>query len=140
MLRFQITRLSCLVLLALGPAWGSPVTGRCVDQTFCLAFLKDYHSHLIDVPSRINERSVAAWRYVEKIDLDRVPQVIYEANCLTSHSCRDVDSAFSLESIPISINMPVLRKSRRCSSYALEFETVTIACICATTRQPNESS
>ncbi|KAG5840185.1 hypothetical protein ANANG_G00186170 [Anguilla anguilla] len=140
MLAFQFLSVYALVLLVLGPVSGGPVSGRCVDETFCLASLEEYHSHLIDVPNRINERSVAAWRYVEKIDLDRVPQVIYEANCLTSHSCRDVDSPFSLESIPISIKMPVLRKSRRCSSYSLEFETVTIACICATTRQSNDNS
>ncbi|KAJ8263717.1 hypothetical protein COCON_G00161740 [Conger conger] len=140
MLLPQLLPVCALVLLVLDPALGGPVSGRCVDETFCLASLEEYHAHLVDVPNRINERSVAAWRYVEKIDLDRVPQVIYEANCLTSHSCRDVSGPLSLESIPISIKMPVLKKSRRCVSYSLEFETVTIACICATTRQSDDSS
>ncbi|KAJ8379852.1 hypothetical protein SKAU_G00006300 [Synaphobranchus kaupii] len=139
MLPFQLLCVCGLMVLAPGTVLGGPVSGRCVDENFCLASLEEYHTNLVDVPNRINERSVAAWRYVEKIDLDRVPQVIYEANCLTSHSCRDVESPFSLESIPISIKMPVLRKSRRCSSHSLEFETVTIACICATTRQSSET-
>ena len=69
----------------------------------------------------------------ERIDLDRVPQVIYEANCLTSHSCRGLDS--SLETLPITLKMPVLMKNTRCASYSLEYEAINIACICATSRQ-----
>ncbi|KAG7481044.1 hypothetical protein MATL_G00062540 [Megalops atlanticus] len=139
-MQLQLAQLCCLVLLAFSSGHGNPLNSRCVDETFCAASLEEYHSHLIDVPNRINERSVAAWRYVEKIDLERVPQVIYEANCLTSHSCRDMDSAFSLETIPISIKIPVLRKNRRCASYSLEYEAVNIACICATSRQSIETS
>ena len=73
----------------------------------------------------------------ENIDLNRVPQVIHEASCHTSHSCRTLDSAFGLETIPVSLRMPVLKKNPSCfpkASYSLEFELITIACICAISR------
>lgn len=71
----------------------------------------------------------------EKIDLNRVPPVLYEANCLESHSCTGIDSTLRLETIPITLRMPVLRKNPRCASFSLEFEPINIACICATSRQ-----
>lgn len=71
----------------------------------------------------------------ENIDLDRVPQIIYEASCRNSHSCRGMEDSSRLESIPIAIKMPFLRNNPRCPTYALEFEDVNIACICATSRQ-----
>ncbi|KAI3371903.1 hypothetical protein L3Q82_006687 [Scortum barcoo] len=67
----------------------------------------------------------------ENIDLNRVPQVIHEASCHTSHSCRGLDNAFGLETIPVSLRMPVLKKNPSCfptTSYSLEFELITIAC------------
>lgn len=73
----------------------------------------------------------------ENINLNRVPQVIHEASCHTSHSCRGLDNAFSLETIPVSLRMPVLKKNPSCfptASYSLEFELITIACICAISR------
>lgn len=72
--------------------------------------------------------------FSEKFDRDRVPQFIYEAECLSSHSCRGMDSSSSLESIPITLKMPVLRKNPRCATFSLEFEPINIACICATSR------
>lgn len=71
----------------------------------------------------------------ENIDLDRVPQVIHEAVCLTRHSCNDVDIAFSVESIPIAIKMPVLRRNPGCQFYSTVFESVNIACVCAAARR-----
>uniref|UniRef100_A0A671MU48 Uncharacterized protein n=1 Tax=Sinocyclocheilus anshuiensis TaxID=1608454 RepID=A0A671MU48_9TELE len=96
----QIQGLLSVFLLVLNP----------MEHTYCSSTLKEYHAQaqLINLPSRINERSVAAWSYEKNIDLDRVPQIIYEANCLNSHSCKGVDSSFSLESIPIAIKMPFL--------------------------------
>lgn len=73
----------------------------------------------------------------ENIDLNRVPQVIHEASCNTRHSCNGLDSTFGLETIPISLRMPVLKKNPNCfptSSYSLEFELITVACICAFSR------
>ncbi|KAK9523233.1 hypothetical protein VZT92_019637 [Zoarces viviparus] len=73
----------------------------------------------------------------ENIDLNRVPQVIHEASCHTSPSCRGLDNAFSLETIPVTLRMPVLKKNASCfstASYSLEFEFITIACICAIAR------
>uniref|UniRef100_A0AAY4BF25 Uncharacterized protein n=1 Tax=Denticeps clupeoides TaxID=299321 RepID=A0AAY4BF25_9TELE len=107
----------------------SPVSSQCVEETFCTVSLKEYHSLLVHMPNRINERSLAAWKYVENIDLNRVPQVIHEAQCLDVHSCKGIESASSLESIPISLKMPVLRKNARCLSYSLEFEAINIACV-----------
>ncbi len=67
----------------------------------------------------ISSHSECIWKSIffcinnrEKVDLDRVPQIIYEANCLNSHSCKGVDSSFSLESVPIAIKMPFLRKTK----------------------------
>lgn len=74
----------------------------------------------------------------ENIDLNRVPQVIHEATCHTSHSCRGLDNAFGLETIPVSLRMPVLKKNPSCfpqGSYSLEFELITIACLCAISRR-----
>ncbi|XP_041957878.1 interleukin-17F-like [Alosa sapidissima] len=134
MSQLQLLGLFSLVLHLLCPCLGNPFTDRCVDKTFCTNSLEEYHAQLINLPNRINERSVAPWNYVEKVDLDRMPQVIFEAECLSSHSCRGVDSAFSLESIPITLKMPVLRRNPRCATFSLEFEPINIACICATSR------
>lgn len=73
----------------------------------------------------------------ENIDLNRVPQVIHEASCHTSHSCRGQDNTFGLETVPVSLRMPVLKKNPACfpsASYSLEFELITVACICAIAR------
>ncbi|MGH0155819.1 UNVERIFIED_CONTAM: hypothetical protein FKN15_051883 [Acipenser sinensis] len=72
------------------------------------------------------------------VDLNRVPQVIQQAKCITSHHCviRNEDQEaliHSLESIPVSIRIPVLRKNQL-SEYNLELETMQVACICATSR------
>ncbi|CAM4545691.1 unnamed protein product [Leuciscus chuanchicus] len=135
MQQLQILGFLSIFLLVLDPSQCNPITAQCVEHTYCSSTLNEYHTQLISLPSRINERSVAAWSYEENLDLDRVPQIIYEANCLNSHSCKGVDSSSSLESIPIAIKMPFLRKNPRCPTYALEFEDVNIACICATSRQ-----
>lgn len=73
----------------------------------------------------------------ENINLNRVPQVIHEASCHTGHSCGGIDNTFGLETIPVSLRMPVLKKNLNCfptASYSLEFELITIACICAISR------
>lgn len=73
----------------------------------------------------------------ENIDLNRVPQVIHEASCHTTHSCTGLENAFGLETIPVSLRMPVLRKNPSCfptASYSLEFELITVACMCAIAR------
>ncbi|XP_051962354.1 interleukin-17F-like [Xyrauchen texanus] len=131
----NIFGLLSIFLLVLDPSQCNPITAQCMEHTYCSSTLKEYHAQLISLPSRINERSVAAWSYEDNIDMDRVPQIISEAHCLNSHSCKGVDSSFSLEAIPIAIKMPFLRKNPRCPTYALEFEDVNIACICATSRQ-----
>ncbi|KAM9544515.1 uncharacterized protein ACWYII_035852 [Salvelinus alpinus] len=135
MQQLQHLRLLLLCLLAMRQCLCVPLGGQCVDESFCTSSLQEYHAQLVSLPNRLNERSVAAWNYVEKIDLNRVPPVLYEANCLESHSCKGMDSTLSLESIPITLRMPVLRKNPRCSSFSLEFEPINIACICATSRQ-----
>uniref|UniRef100_A0A667XSE1 Interleukin-17N n=1 Tax=Myripristis murdjan TaxID=586833 RepID=A0A667XSE1_9TELE len=136
--QLQLLRVFLLCLLALHQCLAMPLGSQCVDESFCTTSLQDYYSQLINLPHRINERSVATWSYVENIDLNRVPQIIHEANCHTSHSCSGVDNASNLETIPISLRMPVLKKNPSCfpkTSYSLEFEPINIACICATTRQ-----
>ncbi|XP_067084624.1 interleukin-17F-like [Osmerus mordax] len=133
MQQLQVFRLLVVCLLVLRQCLAGPLGGQCVDEAYCTSSLEEYHAQLVSLPNSINKRSVAPWSYVEHIDLDRVPQVIYEANCLTSHSCRGLDS--SLETLPITLKMPVLRKNTRCATYSLEYEAINIACICATSRQ-----
>lgn len=73
----------------------------------------------------------------ENIDLNRVPQVIHEASCHTRHSCNGLENTFGVETIPVSLRMPVLKKNPNCfptSGYSLDFELITIACICAFSR------
>ncbi|XP_045081574.1 interleukin-17A-like [Coregonus clupeaformis] len=138
MQQLQLLRLLLLRFLVLGHCLCVPLGGQCVDKSFCTSSLEDleeYHAQLVSLPNRLNERSVAAWTYVQNIDLNRVPQVLYEANCLESHSCKGLDSTPSLETIPITLRMPVLRKTPHCASFSLEFEPINIACICATSRQ-----
>uniref|UniRef100_A0A3Q3EAC9 Interleukin-17N n=1 Tax=Labrus bergylta TaxID=56723 RepID=A0A3Q3EAC9_9LABR len=135
--QLQLLRVFPLVLLALHQSLSMPLGSQCVDESFCTYNLQDYYSQLVNMPSHINERSIATWTYVENIDLNRVPQVIHEASCHTSHSCRGLDNTFGVESIPVSLRMPVLRKNPSCfptASYSLEFELITIACICAISR------
>ncbi|KAM6930948.1 uncharacterized protein FYW49_002871 [Xenentodon cancila] len=126
-----------LVSLAVHQGLALPLGSQCVDESFCTYSLQDYYSQLVNMPSHINERSIPTWSYVDNIDLNRVPQVIQEASCQTSRSCRSLDDTFSLETIPVSLRMPVLRKNPSCfpsASYSLEFELVTLACICAIPR------
>lgn len=77
----------------------------------------------------------------KKTDLYREPQVIYEARCQDSHSGGSCNSALGLETIPITLRMPVLRKNLACfprPSYSVEFENITVACICALARTQEE--
>uniref|UniRef100_A0A4W5LQQ3 Uncharacterized protein n=1 Tax=Hucho hucho TaxID=62062 RepID=A0A4W5LQQ3_9TELE len=78
---------------------------QCVDESFCTSSLQEYHAQLVSLPNRLNERSMAAWSYVDKIDLNRVPQVL--------------NTTPSLDTVPITLRMP----------------PINIACICATSRQ-----
>ncbi|KAJ8261471.1 hypothetical protein COCON_G00171940 [Conger conger] len=131
----RLLRICCLVLLVIGASRGSAVSGRCVEETFCTRSLEEFHYKLANMPKNLNERSIASWVYEPDTDLDRVPQVIHVARCLSSHSCGGGDSPFSLETVPVSVQMPVLRKSRGCPTYSLEYESVPIACLCATPRR-----
>uniref|UniRef100_A0A3Q1ER88 Interleukin-17N n=1 Tax=Acanthochromis polyacanthus TaxID=80966 RepID=A0A3Q1ER88_9TELE len=136
--QLQLLRVFLLCLIALHRCLAMPLGSQCVEESFCTYSLQDYYSQLVNLPSRINERSIATWTYVENIDLNRVPQVIHEASCHTSHSCRGLDNAYGLETIPVSLRMPVLKKNPSCfptASYSLEFEFITVACICAISRQ-----
>ncbi|KAF7660051.1 hypothetical protein LDENG_00288990 [Lucifuga dentata] len=136
--QLRLLQVFLLCLMMLQQCLAMPLGSQCVDESFCTHSLHDYYNQVVNLPSHINQRSVATWSYVENIDLDRVPQVIHEASCHTSHSCRGLDTAFSLEIIPVSLRMPVLKKNPSClpkASYSLEYELITIACICATSRQ-----
>ncbi|XP_035247860.1 interleukin-25-like [Anguilla anguilla] len=135
MTQLKLLRCYCLVVLALSVSRGSPASGRCVEETLCSRSLEEFHYKLANMPKNLNQRSIAAWVYEPNTDLNRVPQVIHEAKCLSSHSCGDVESPFGLETIPISVRMPVLRKSHGCPTYSLEYQSVAIACICATPRR-----
>ncbi|XP_061775483.1 interleukin 17a/f2 [Nerophis ophidion] len=135
--KIQLLRVLMLCLLAVHQCLAMPLQSHCIDETICTYSLQDYYGQMVSIPSHVNERSIAPWNYIENIDLNRVPQVIHEASCHTSHSCRGLDHAFGLETIPVSLRMPVLKKNPSClptASYSLEFELITIACICVISR------
>ncbi|XP_070402418.1 uncharacterized protein [Nothobranchius furzeri] len=133
----QLLRAFLLYLLTSHLSVARPLGSQCVDETFCTYNLQDYHSQLVNLPSHINERSIATWSYVENIDLNRVPPVIHEASCHSSRSCSGVDNTFGLETIPVTLRMPVLKKNPSCfpsAGYSVEFELITVACLCAVSR------
>ncbi|XP_061621092.1 interleukin 17a/f2 [Phyllopteryx taeniolatus] len=135
--KIQMLRVFLLCFLAVHQCLALPMQSQCIDESICAYSLQDYYSQFANMPSNINERSIAPWNYIENIDLNRVPQVIHEASCHTSHSCSGLDNAFGLQTIPVALRMPVLKKNPRCfptASYSLEFELITIACICAISR------
>nr|XP_057927598.1 interleukin-25-like isoform X2 [Doryrhamphus excisus] len=135
--KIQLLRVLMLCQLAAPLCLAIPLQSQCIDESICTYSLQDYYSQMINMPSHINERSIAPWSYIENIDLNRVPQVIHEASCHTSHSCRGLDNAFGLETIPLSLRMPVLKKNPGCfptASYSMEFELITIACMCVISR------
>ncbi|KAI5613305.1 hypothetical protein C0J50_11665 [Silurus asotus] len=134
----QLLILLTLTLLMLVPSLCGPTVGCAVDEAIspaCIPSLADYYTQVTDLPRHLNERSLAEWTYVEKIDLNRVPQVIHEAVCLSKHTCSGVDNNLSVESIPITIKIPVLRRNPGCLHHSVEFESVNIACICAAARR-----
>ncbi|XP_055079964.1 interleukin-17C-like [Periophthalmus magnuspinnatus] len=131
----QVLR-SLLLLLLLLPPPALSSRGQCVDET-CSYDLQEYHSQMVNLPSHVHERSIAPWSYVQNIDLNRVPQVIQEASCHTSHSCRALEGSFSLETIPITLRVPVLKKNPACfpaTGYSMDYELITVACLCALSR------
>ncbi|XP_059921234.1 interleukin-17D-like [Gadus macrocephalus] len=128
-------QLFVLCVFALHQSLAMPLGSQCMDESYCS--LPDYYGQLINLPHRINERSIASWTYVENIDLDRIPRIIHEAYCHSSHSCQGVEGPSSLETIPISLRVPVLKRNPACfprASYSLEYESINIACICAVSR------
>ncbi|XP_072521200.1 interleukin-25 [Salminus brasiliensis] len=143
MQQLQLLGLLTLTLLVVNPSQCNPIGEQCaLEPGFSsisivnLDSLEKYDVEVTNQPNRLNERSLAAWEYVEvNKDVTRVPQVIYEARCLTTHSCNGVNSAYSVESVPLTFKMPVLRKHPGCPFYSIEFESVTMACICATSRR-----
>uniref|UniRef100_A0A8C9S3F7 Interleukin-17A-like n=1 Tax=Scleropages formosus TaxID=113540 RepID=A0A8C9S3F7_SCLFO len=130
----ELLLLCCLGLLTPSAIWGMPMDNECIDTMSCTEILTQLYSQLLTIPNQIHERSIAPWTYQKKIDPYRVPPTIYEAKCLTSHSCMGPDGSTSLETIPISVKIPVLKENmyKKCTS--LEFETITIACLCAVPR------
>ncbi|MEQ2311678.1 hypothetical protein AMECASPLE_022833 [Ameca splendens] len=134
-------RIFLLCLLILHQCLAMPLSSQCVGETLCSYSLKDYYNQMVDLPKDINTRSLASWVYQEKIDLNRKPQVIFEARCQDSQSGGSCNSALGLETIPVTLRMPVLRKNAACfplPSYSVEFENITVACICALPRTQEE--
>ncbi|XP_015242416.1 interleukin-17A-like [Cyprinodon tularosa] len=133
---FQM-RVFLLCLLILQQSLAKPTSSECFGEALCLLCLRDYYSQLVNLPSDINTRSIAPWVYHKNEDLNRDPQILYEARCQDSHSGGGCNSALGLETIPITISMPVLKRSPG-SSYSVELENITVACICALSRLETE--
>lgn len=61
----KLLRVFLLCLLALHRCLAMPLgTSQCVDESFCAYSLQDYYSQLVNLPNRINERSIATWSYM----------------------------------------------------------------------------
>uniref|UniRef100_M3ZQ68 Interleukin-17N n=1 Tax=Xiphophorus maculatus TaxID=8083 RepID=M3ZQ68_XIPMA len=138
--KFQLC-IFLLCLLILHQCVAMPLSNQCIGETLCTYTLKDSYSQMTNLPGDINTRSLATWVYQKKTDLNREPQVIYEARCQDSHSGGSCNSALGLETIPVTLRIPVLRKNSACfplPSYSVEFENITVACICALARTQEE--
>lgn len=61
---FQVVRALWLLLLVVPQCLSMPLGGQCVDETFCSYNLQEYYSQVVNLPSHINERSIASWSYV----------------------------------------------------------------------------
>uniref|UniRef100_A0A3B4AQH5 Uncharacterized protein n=1 Tax=Periophthalmus magnuspinnatus TaxID=409849 RepID=A0A3B4AQH5_9GOBI len=106
---------SLLLLLLLLPPPALSSRGQCVDET-CSYDLQEYHSQMVNLPSHVHERSIAPWSYVQNIDLNRVPQVIQEASCHTSHSCRALEDLHFCFHLLTILKAPVSNKLTPCSN------------------------
>ncbi|KAK5622681.1 hypothetical protein CRENBAI_026373 [Crenichthys baileyi] len=135
-------RIFLLCLLILHQCLAMPLSSQCVGETLCTYRFIDYYNQMVDLPKDINTRSLASWVYQEKIIFNRNPQVIYEARCQDSQSGGSCNSALGLEAIPVILRMPVLRKNAACFPlpYSVEFENITVACICALPRTQEENA
>lgn len=60
----QMLRVLLLSILILNQCESTPLSSQCVDESFCTYNLQDYYSQLVNLPNRINERSIATWSYV----------------------------------------------------------------------------
>uniref|UniRef100_A0A8C4TAJ4 Uncharacterized protein n=1 Tax=Erpetoichthys calabaricus TaxID=27687 RepID=A0A8C4TAJ4_ERPCA len=106
---FQFIQILCITMLIVSTCNCNPVI-NIIKGNLSLELSQDYNSELL-----LKERSLAPWTYEKKQDNERVPQVIYEAQCSTSHHCtirskNKTSSLYSLESVPIKAKIPVLRK------------------------------
>lgn len=59
----QLLRVLLLCTLAWHQCVSMPLS-HCVDESFCSYSLQDYHQQLLELPSHINQRSIASWTYV----------------------------------------------------------------------------
>lgn len=64
MLLLPVQLLRFLLVGLLAQQQTEALGGQCVDESLCPYSLQDYYSQLVNLPSRINERSVAPWSYV----------------------------------------------------------------------------
>ncbi|XP_041084225.1 interleukin-17A-like [Polyodon spathula] len=135
MLHLKTIQIYCLTMLTLSECKSIPLSSKFTGDP------EGFNYQLVNILENklpLNERSLAPWTYENNVDLNRVPQVIQQAKCNTSHHCviRNEDQEtkiHSLETIPFSVSIPVLRKNQH-SEYDLEFETMQVACICVTSR------
>lgn len=63
----QLLILLTLTLMTLVPSLCSPTGGCAMDEEIspaCIPTLSDYYTQVTNLPSRLNERSLAPWTYV----------------------------------------------------------------------------
>uniref|UniRef100_A0A3Q2SNA4 Uncharacterized protein n=1 Tax=Fundulus heteroclitus TaxID=8078 RepID=A0A3Q2SNA4_FUNHE len=125
----QQVRVFLLCLLILHQSLARPEISQCVGE-ICTASLQGYPDPTVNLPSDINVRSIAPWAYQQTTDFNREPMVITQAICQDSHSSGTCNSVLGLETIPVTVRIPVLRKNLR----SVKFENITVACICALAR------
>ncbi|XP_048046842.1 interleukin 17a/f2 [Megalobrama amblycephala] len=89
------------------------------------------HSEDMEGNGNIHTRSLSAWTWIPKISQDRIPQVIYEAQCKSEYCTLPTGVDERLNSLPIYQDILVLKqdsKDKKC--FRTTFERVIVGCTC----------
>ncbi|CAM4648523.1 hypothetical protein PO909_011480 [Leuciscus waleckii] len=79
----------------------------------------------------IHSHSLSAWTWIQNISQDRIPQVIFEAQCKSVYCTFPTGVDERLNSLPIYQDILVLKmdsKNKKC--FRATFERVIVGCTC----------
>ncbi|KAG1973142.1 interleukin 17a/f2 [Pimephales promelas] len=79
----------------------------------------------------IHNNSLSAWTWIPKISHNRIPQVIFEAQCKSEYCTFPTGVDERLNSVPIYQDIMVLKKdSKDKKCFRATFERVIVGCTC----------